>query len=98
MDSTGWACNVCHYVNGSFRNHCAYCGASRQRVFWMFDKPNSWRKVHVDIDRPIHQASTSVRDIKVREVKGLSEMVGIPMTVVDDSYLLASRVLGKDGE
>lgn len=81
-------CSVCRHRYGSFRGHCPVCGASKNKVFWLFDGPNSWRKSNIDIDRPIHRASTSLRDIQITDAHGLA--------IVDDPYLLMARAFDDD--
>ena len=84
----GWKCDVCSSFNGSFRLHCLHCGATHRIVFWLYDGPNTWMRTKIDIDRPIHAASTSIRDVKVQNLKG-------GLSLVDDPYLIAAREMGE---
>jgi len=86
----GWKCDVCRTLNGSFRAHCYFCGATHHYVFWLYDGPNTWLKSKIDIDRPIHRCSNSIRDVKVQNLQG-------GLSLVDDPYLLAAREIQPEG-
>lgn len=82
-------CAVCANICGSHREHCPVCGASRKSVFWLFDGPNTWSKSHIDVDRPIHRALSSYRDISV-------DVAGPRLTVVYDPILNMARELSNE--
>lgn len=104
-ETNGWNCQVCDVINGEFRKHCYYCGASRNRIYWNYGKVNSWHKTRIDYDRPIHRANTSLRDIKVQDhytrrataapSHHRSQMIGERICVVTDPILRAAQELAK---
>jgi hypothetical protein len=90
--SRAYECSVCSNVCGSFRDHCPACGASRNRVFWLVDGPNTWNKTHIDVDRPIHKAHGGFRNTRVTPLVGEDSPVGYSVT--DDVILALARELG----
>lgn len=84
-------CQVCNAICGSFREHCHVCGASRDKVFWLVDGPNSWAKSQIDVDRPIHRSSGAFRNTRITPIDGV-----IGMNVVDDVVLMLARELAEN--
>jgi len=89
--SKAFECAVCSNICGSHREHCPACGASRSKVFWLMDGPNTWCKTQLDVDRPIHRSSGAFRNTRITPIDGM-----IGMNVVDDVVLLLARELAED--